>query len=202
MPGDPSLLTEAGWAESRGGTRNNLFYSFDVGAVHVAILSTEHDLSPGSIQLAWLEADLRALDRAQRPFVLLGLHRPVYTSTKGGSALPETAGMQAALEPLLLRHRVTIVVAGHYHQYERSCRVAAGECMPPPSNGTVHITAGIGGVQHHEEWLSPQPAWVETQSVDRYGFMLLEVVNRTHAKVQVVDSTDHDAVFDEFWVTA
>ena len=150
MPGDPQQID--GWHESRNGTRNNLFYSFDVGSVHFVMLSSEHDLGDGSAQLAWLAADLAAVDRSRTPFVLVGLHRPVYTSTKLGIKLPETKGQQAALEPLLLQHRVSAVFAGHYHQYERSCPIARNACAV---NGTVHVTAGIAGLQHHDDFASP-----------------------------------------------
>jgi len=204
MPGDSGLI--AGWEEARGGTRNNLFYSFELGAVHISVISSEHDLSDGSVQRRWLESDLRAVDRARTPFVLLGLHRPIYTSTQGGSALPETAGLRASLEPLLVRYRVTLVVAGHYHQYERSCRLAGGACVPSsPSaaaNGTVHVTAGIGGLQHHEDWLSPTPSWVEAQNTSAYGYLVLEVANATHARVQAIDATHGDEAFDDFWLLA
>ena len=145
MPGDPTQID--GWHESRNGTRNDLFYSFDVGSVHFVMLSSEHDLGDGSAQLAWLAADLAAVDRSRTPFVLVGLHRPVYTSTKLGIKLPETKGQQAALEPLLLQYRVSAVFAGHYHQYERSCPIARNACAV---NGTVHVTAGIAGLQHHD----------------------------------------------------
>lgn len=164
------------------------------------MVSSEHDLSPASIQLEWLERDLSRLDRAATPFVLLGLHRPIYTSTKGGASLPETAGQRASIEPLLVRHRVSMVVAGHYHQYERSCRVANGACVKAASNGTVHVTAGIAGLQHHEDWLEPTPSWVEEQTTGKYGYVVLEIVNQTHAHGRAVDATAGDAVFDEFWI--
>ena len=98
----------------------------------------------------------------------------------------------------LLRHRVSAVVAGHYHQYERTCRVAHGECVPAAAaNGTVFVTAGIAGLQHHEDWLAQTPPWIDAQATGKYGYLLLEVVNRTHAHLKAVDATRGDAVFDE-----
>ena len=197
MPGDPTQID--GWHESRNGTRNNLFYSFDVGSVHFVMLSSEHDLGDGSAQLAWLAADLAAVDRSRRtPFVLVGLHRPVYTSTKLGIKLPETKGQQAALEPLLLQHRVSAVFAGHYHQYERSCPIARNACAV---NGTVHVTAGIAGLQHHDDFASPAPSWAKVQVTDTFGYTRVTVVNATHMKVQAIDYVD-DSAFDEFWLEA
>ena len=203
MPGDPAELARAGWTESRNASRNNIFYSFDVGPVHVAMISSEHDLSASSIQIAWLERDLASLNRSATPFVILGIHRPIYTSTQGGFRIPETLGMQATLEPLLLRHRVQMVAAGHYHQYERSCRIAKSKCVSSLSvNATVHVTVGIGGLQHHSDWVSPVPSWVEKQDASSYGYLLLDVVNATHAHAKAVNAVANDEVFDEFWLLA
>jgi len=196
MPGDPQQI--GGWHESRNGTRNNLFYSFEIGSVHFVMLSSEHDLGDGSAQLAWLAADLAAVDRSRTPFVLVGLHRPVYTSTKLGIKLPETKGQQAALEPLLLQHRVSAVFAGHYHQYERSCPIARNACAV---NGTVHVTAGIAGLQHHDDFASPAPSWAKVQVVDTFGYTRVTVVNATHMKVQAINYVN-DSAFDEFWLEA
>ncbi len=56
MPGDASWI--AGWPEANASApagamlpRNNLFYSFNVGGAHVAIVSSEHDLTAGSTQV-------------------------------------------------------------------------------------------------------------------------------------------------------
>ena len=59
---------------------NGVFwYSFDAGSVHVVMLSTEHDLAPGSEQYEWLEADLRAAadptTRRAVPWIVVTAHR-------------------------------------------------------------------------------------------------------------------------------
>ena len=55
-------------------------YSYDYGMVHFIMISTEHDLSPGSRQYVWLEQDLENVNRSKTPWVILGGHRPMYTS--------------------------------------------------------------------------------------------------------------------------
>ena len=135
MPGEVALVNNS--RESRNGTRNNLFWSMERAAVHVVMLSSEHDLREGSVQWRWLQSDLAKVDRRRTPWLVVGLHRPLYSSVIGGEALPETRGMREALEPLLLRYRVDLVLCGHYHQYERSCRLAAGSC---DERGPVHMT--------------------------------------------------------------
>lgn len=39
------------------------WYGFDYGSAHFTVISTEHDLSRGSTQYRWLEAELAAVDR-------------------------------------------------------------------------------------------------------------------------------------------
>jgi hypothetical protein len=55
MPGDAT------------GGFGNLWFSFDVGPVHFASLSSEHNYSSGSPQALWLEADLARVDRTRTP---------------------------------------------------------------------------------------------------------------------------------------
>ena len=39
------------------------WYSYDIGSIHVVAMSTETDFSKGSPQYAFLENDLRSVDR-------------------------------------------------------------------------------------------------------------------------------------------
>jgi hypothetical protein len=88
------------------GTRNNRWYSFDHGPVHMVIISSEEDMRVGSPQHKWLSADL-ALTRARTPdaWLIVSFHRPVYGSTVIEFA-PERRPIRAALEPLFLEHSV------------------------------------------------------------------------------------------------
>ena len=55
-------------------------YSYDYGLVHFIMMSTEHDMGNGSKQYAWLEDDLKKVDRTKTPWVILAGHRPMYNS--------------------------------------------------------------------------------------------------------------------------
>ena len=90
------------------------------------------------------------------------------------------------------------------HQYERSCRVANEVCVDGDlaTNGTVYVTAGIGGLTAVAPWLDPKPSWAVVQDTDARGYLRLDVENRTHIKATGVDSLHGDAVFDSFWLVA
>ena len=100
----------------------------------------------------------------------------------GGEALPETRGLRNALEPLLLQYNVDMVFVGHYHQYERSCRLARGECNP---QGPVHLTVGMAGPNNHLPWTPLRPAWNLVQNFS-HGHTVIDIMNETHTTVEAL----------------
>ena len=94
---------------------NNLFYSFEFGSVHVAILSSEHDMLKNSTQYRWLQQDLESVDRSVTPWLVFGQHRPFFDSSSA-SLLPELGIMKRSLEPLMLQYKVDLALFGHIHQ--------------------------------------------------------------------------------------
>ncbi|GAA6749348.1 metallophosphoesterase [Thermus brockianus] len=101
-------------------------YLFQLVPVAFFVLYSEADLPA---QRAWLN---EALARATAPWRILVLHRPLYSSgLHGGSPL-----LRSLLEPLLRRHGVALVLAGHDHHYERL------EVGP-----TTHLVLGGGGAR-------------------------------------------------------
>jgi hypothetical protein len=79
-------------AESKG--LENFWYSWDHGMVHFIQFNTETDFpnapdlpggegkenagpfAPNGTQLAWLENDLKNVDRKKTPWIIVGGHRP------------------------------------------------------------------------------------------------------------------------------
>ena len=97
------------------------------------------DWSPEGQLLPWLQ-DLLA--RSTAPFIIFVTHYPPWTSGPHGAlrddGLPKESTIRVAqqiLMPLLEKHRVTAVFAGHDHNYERS---------DPPGGVTVVVTGGAG----------------------------------------------------------
>lgn len=107
-----------------GDTREQ-WYSYDWGRVHFVALDTEADYAT---QARWLDADLAA---TTQPWKVVYMHKPLYSSGKHGSDLK----LRALVEPILARHGVQLVLAGHDHNYERIT----------PQRGVHHIVTGGGG---------------------------------------------------------
>ena len=90
---------------------HSLWSSFDVGPAHVLLLDSEAILWCNSQQnesamLTFAEADLSAAAapaaRALRPWIVVVVHRPLYSSF---NSTGKQAAMRAPLAPLLARHR-------------------------------------------------------------------------------------------------
>jgi len=59
------------------GNNHNLWYSYNVGNIHILVISTEHNFLAGSPQYSFIEADLSNVDRTVTPWVIVGGHRCV-----------------------------------------------------------------------------------------------------------------------------
>eukprot|EP00887_Chlorella_sp_A99_P000525 scaffold17.g525.t1 len=113
----------------------------------------EHAFEPGSEQLAFVEADLKAVDRKRTPWVVLGGHRPLYVDSTfylwEGSDQKVARQLRAALEPLMWRYRVDATWHGHHHSYQRTCPALRARCVPPAADGSqqapVHFVIGHAG---------------------------------------------------------
>jgi hypothetical protein len=101
------------------------WYSYDYGRVHFAALDTESSYAE---QARWLDEDLAA---TTLPWKIVYMHRPPYSSGNHGS----DTSLRAALAPILERHGVQLVLAGHDHDYERTKSI----------NGTTYVVTGGGG---------------------------------------------------------
>jgi 3',5'-cyclic AMP phosphodiesterase CpdA len=80
-----------------------------------------------SLQLEWLDS---ALADSTSQWKIVALHHPLYSSGRHGS----TPSSHLLLEPILIRRKVDLVLAGHDHHYERTI----------PIQGITHIVSGGG----------------------------------------------------------
>jgi 3',5'-cyclic AMP phosphodiesterase CpdA len=126
-------------------SRDAPWYSVDAGPVHFVHFSTEHDVSPGASQLAWLAADLAAARAAGARWIVLVAHRFFYVQSStvrarlcrlhAGASLCVTrlcggvlsqpgrdtasgrALLDGGLEALMLQYGVDVTLTGHHHRH-------------------------------------------------------------------------------------
>lgn len=105
-------------------------------------------------QIPWLE---RSLFESKSIWKVAFFHHPMYTADGSHSTDDE---VRKALEPVLEKGGVQLVLAGHNHFYVRM----------KPIDGITHITSGGGGRYLHSVKPGPMTAAV----ADRYHFLYFE----------------------------
>ena len=169
---------------------NGVFwYSYDFSTVHTTVISSEHDLSPGSRQYQWLEEDLKSVNRTNFPWLIVESHRALYD--RGGENgtwwVPNHVvgkEMRLSIEALLKKYQVDVVFSGHYHEYHRTCDgLYKGVCN---NGGPMHITVGTGGAN----FLIGEKPIVQTWSAkfiqETYGYGRVTVVNASSMHFEFV----------------
>jgi hypothetical protein len=188
---------------SSPGSNGVFWYSYDSALVHTIVLSSEHDISPESLQYNWLEADLNTVNRTLTPWVVVELHRPLYFNEALWRDLAVGIGMRYEFENLLGEYKVDLVLAGHLHSYFRSC---AGLFHSRCNNGgPTHIVAGTAGAR-----LDRAPIYGNKWSVKNiqlaFGYGRITVFNETWMHFEFVKAGSDDdeqagQVLDDVWIT-
>jgi hypothetical protein len=185
---------------------NGVFwYSYNYASVHTIVISSEHDLSSGSPQYEFFEADLKNVDRKITPWVVVESHRPLYEGEGGRHWWPSKLvgeAMRDEFEDLLKDHNVDLVLAGHYHQYHRTCDgLYKGRC---DRGGPTHITIGSAGGKLDETFIYANP-WTSKFIRGEFGYGRITVANDTHLNFEFVRHGDMDDLFageihDDIWI--
>lgn len=163
------------------------WYSFRSGRTFHVVISTEHDYTPGSEMHEWFETELNSVDRAATPWLFVHGHRPMYSSQNYTGDYNTTLLIRSALEPMMSRYAVDAYFSGHYHSYERTCRVHEGRCLDG-DEGTLHVTVGTGGFAldiagyYNKSW--------SVATFQMYGYSRLHVYNDTVATIEFVQNHD------------
>lgn len=121
-----------------GGTPSHTaaYYSFDSGPVHIVSLNSVESMRLDPAQLAWLERDL---EQASAPWKLVCLHHPPYTKGSHDSDTErDLLEVRTMIAPILERHGVALVLAGHSHSYERT-NLIRGHYGPSNSFTSAHV---------------------------------------------------------------
>ncbi len=190
------------------------YYAYAAGPVFMVMLSSEHDLTTGSAQNAWLNATLASADRDATPFVIVTLHRPMYINSDfSGAPTADVEVMQLLqknVEPITAAYRTTLMLAGHNHRLERISAAFAGQLVSasvavPDASGaggvlhvydkpraTVHYVAGTAGAAYSMNdcvsggW-TPCPAWSEKVAYE-HGYLRFTALNSTALRYDYVAS--------------
>ncbi|KAK7404269.1 hypothetical protein VNO78_05025 [Psophocarpus tetragonolobus] len=112
-------------------SKDKPWYSIEQGSVHFTVMSTEHDWTKNSEQYDWMQKDMASVNRRKTPWIIFMGHRNMYTSYVG--LFPPKKVFIKAVEPLLLKYKVDLVLFGHVHNYERTCSVFQDECKAMPT---------------------------------------------------------------------
>jgi len=189
------------------------YFSFNIGPVHFVSLSSEvyffDDIEERvKAQYDWVVADLeeatRPEVRAERPWIIVYAHRPMYCSNSDGDDCTRegsrfrtgiTDDHLYGMEEVLLKYSVDLFIGAHEHSYERlfpiyNYTILRGEgddnnrFINP--GGPTHITTGSAGCHEGFDHFRPdQPEW-SAYRLDEYGYTRLNFVNHTHLYVDQV----------------
>jgi len=193
----------------------SLWWSHDFGPVHVVAFSTEHQLNgtaghfpgktPSGTQLDFLNADLAKANanRANVPWIVMLAHKPIYCSTRDyfDCMIGGRDRIGPIVEPLLKKHKVDLMIAGHLHNYERTYPVTDNGTTVSKSYinpvATVHSVAGNAGCDEQlTHTFDPKPEWCAIQ-VAELGYVQLDFLSASHMKWQMIGSKD-GSVLDSF----
>jgi hypothetical protein len=184
----------------------NMWYSYDYGMAHFVQINTETDF-PGAAeevysgpfgysgqQLDWLKADLAAVDRTKTPWVIVGGHRPYYSSNANCIAC------QDAFESIMVQFNVDVVWFGHVHFYERVAPMSNGTVDPKGLNNPTspwYITNGAAGnVEGHSKPPAVWPSFVQYANGEDFGWSKFIFHNSSYLTEQYY-SSDNGTLIDE-----
>ncbi|KAI1104420.1 putative acid phosphatase [Jackrogersella minutella] len=180
------------------------WYSFEYGMLHFVMINTETDFDdapdgPGGSagldsgpfgvanqQLDFLEADLASVDRTVTPWLLVGGHRPWYTTGGDGCT-----SCQAAFEPLFYKYGVDLAIFGHVHNSQRFQPAFNNTVDPNGMNdptAPMYIVAGGAG---NIEGLSAVGSNVSFNSfayADDFSYATINFLDANNLKVDFIKS--------------
>lgn len=132
------------------------FYQVSYGPVDFFVLNTTFFVRSPE-QRAWIE---QALAHSKARWKIVVAHHPLYSSGRNGN----TEGLRAVLEPMLIKYKADMYLAGHDHDYERF----------QPVSGVNYIVSGGGG-SYLYEFRKVQPH--SLVRLKTHHFLLFEVTD-------------------------
>jgi hypothetical protein len=181
------------------------WYSFEYGMVHVVMFNTETDFTnaPDGVggsaglnggpfgvanqQLDFLEADLASVDRTVTPWIVVGGHRPWY-STGGSGCTP----CQTAFEPILYKYGVDLAVFGHVHNSQRFLPAFNNVVDPNGMNNPtapMHIVSGGAGNIEGLSSVGSNVSFNAFAYADDFSYAKISFLDRNNMQVDFIRSS-------------
>lgn len=210
------------------GEQNNFYYSFNAGPVHFVAISTEFyyflddcGLAPLVHQYDWLIEDLKLAsspeERAQRPWIVVFGHRPMYCSSKDSDECTKDKNILRkglpfngayALEKLFYDYGVDVELYSHEHQYERFLPIYDGQVLAgtdkekPYDNARapVHVISGSAGCEEKLDPFSGTPTTGSVKQISDYGYTRLRATRCMLEFEQISDDQD-GTIVDKFTIS-
>jgi 3',5'-cyclic AMP phosphodiesterase CpdA len=135
------------------------YYTFEKGDVRFFALDSNY---MDQAQQEWLAKELST---AKNTWKIAFFHHPLYSS---GARHGSEVDLRAVLEPLFLKHGVSVVFSGHEHFYERL----------KPQKGIAYITQG-GGAKLREGNIRPNSAMTAKGFDTDRSYSLAEIDGKT-----------------------
>jgi uncharacterized protein (TIGR03437 family) len=125
------------------------YYSFDWADTHFVALDANlldpHFPDALARMLAWFDNDLANTPATWKIVFWHQTPYPIFHHLDD----PIDIAARALFVPILERHGVQLVLAGHEHNYQRSKPMRGGVPVPPGTGGTVYMVTGGGGGALH-----------------------------------------------------
>ena len=151
---------------ARAGDPSQGYYSYELGTWHIVVLNSEcaevGGCQQGSREEKWLSSDL---DAHPAHCTLAYWHKPLFSSGAKHGNDPE----MKAFWTDLYKHKATIVINGHDHDYERFA--PQDPDGKPDSRGIREFVAGTGG-RSLRPFAAPLPT-SEVRNDDTFGVLKL-----------------------------
>ncbi|KAH9844979.1 Metallo-dependent phosphatase [Teratosphaeria destructans] len=186
------------------------WYSFEYGMAHFVMIDTETDfydapdgpdgsagLDSGPFgysgqQLDFLEADLASVDRSVTPWLIVGGHRPWYTTDASDNACDVC---QDAFEEYFYRYGVDLGIFGHVHNSQRFDPVYNGTVDPngldDPTYPMYIVAGGAGNIEGLSS-IGTNVSYNRFAYADDYSFARLNFLSATNLEVQFFQSSTLD----------
>lgn len=123
--------------ESDNQSLEGVYYSFDYGNAHIAVLNTNDMYPMTQAQRNWLINDMKQSDATWK---ILMMHRSLYSAGKNINK-PDTVIMRNVLLPIIDELGIDMVYAGHDHMYLRTTQVYGDKAV----ENVEYVTETING---------------------------------------------------------